>query len=276
VVGLPEEEAIAAPESTLTWPARARRLASLVGPASVGAVGVLFVVLVVLFAQSPASGGKGAVRPVAAAGPGSGELSPVEGEALEDMVAEMERRQPTFGVDRVPAAWLEGSYLAQASRFPEVPEYWQRYDAYVRQMQASEEEIFRASLAERLADRGLAGSQMAMQLAGALNGFHADEPRRAEAYDAMLELSDAATDLHELLIGHEDEITYAPAATELSRDPITHAVPTSRQLAAEMNRRLDRVFAALEVVQGSPLAPREELPLALRKALTSNARTPMR
>jgi hypothetical protein len=274
VVGLPDEPTQGA--GAVPWRDRARRLISQVGPASAGAVGVLFVVLILVFAQSPASGGKGAVRPVAAAGPGSESLSPVEGAALEDMVARMERRRPEFGIDQTPAAWLEGIYLAEASRFPDVLEYWKRYGEYVRAMQASEDQLFEASLTERLEEQGLSGSQMAMQLAGALNGFHADEPRRDEGYEAMLELCEAAKALHEFLVEHEDEISYQPASAGVSREPITEAVPATRQLATQMNRRLDRVFAALEVTQGSRVAPREELPIMLRRTLTSNARAPMR
>jgi hypothetical protein len=92
----------------------------------------------------------------------------------------------------------------------------------------------------------------------------------------LLELCEAAADLHEFLLEHQDEISYAPAERGLSREPILEAVPESRQLRSEMNRRLDRVFAALEVTQGSRIAPREELPLALRRSLASNARTRMR
>jgi hypothetical protein len=255
---------------------RARQIGGALGPAGASAIGIVFIALVVLFAQSSASGGKGAVRPVAAAGPASAELSQTEGDALDHMVGEMERLQAEQGIGQVPAAWLEGIYLAEASRFPDVREFWVKQRDFLREMQASEEQLFRESLTRRLAAKGLSDSQTAMQLAGALNDFRADQPRRAEVYRSMIELADAALDLHDLLVEHEDGISYEPAGPGLSREPITEAVPEDRRLAAEMNRRLDRLFDALETTQGSRIAPREELPGALRRGLTSNARASMR
>jgi hypothetical protein len=194
----------------------------------------------------------------------------LEDRAIEGMVQEMERQQVVHGVDKVPGSWLEGEYLAEAGRFPEVRSFWERYATYVHSMRASEAQIFRASVLNRLRAEGVSESQLSMRLARALRTFNADFPRREAVYGGMLELSAAAIELHDFLVENEDEISYEPANAGVSREPITEAVPESREVGERMNRSLDRLILALEATQGNRIAPRDELPQTLRRGLASN------
>ena len=206
---------------------------------------------------------------------GASELTLVEDRALEDMVAGMERQQGVYRVDRVPSLWLEGIYLAEASRFPEVRSFWERYATYVEAMRAAEGEMFRQHLVERLQRGGPSESQLSMRVARALRTFNADFGRREAVYNGMLELSAAALDLHEFLLDNERQISYAPATAGVSPEPVTEAVAETRELRQEMNRALDRVLVALEATQGNRIAPKDEIPEVLRRGLVSREGAPM-
>jgi hypothetical protein len=269
------------------WPGRGRGTVGMMGVVS-GALGGLAITVFVfsLLGDGAASGSSGApgqaVRDAAVAagfgGPartGASEVSLVERRAMEDMVAAMEQQQVVFQVDRVPSLWLEGIYLAEASRFPEVRSFWERYASYVEAMRAEEEQLFRQNLVARLRSEGVSEAQLSMRVARALRTFNADLVRREAVYDAMMELASAALDLHEFLADNENRISHAPASAGFSREPITEAIPDTRELGEEMDLALDRLFLALEATQGNRIAPRDEIPQALRRGLVSTGTAPM-
>jgi hypothetical protein len=114
-----------------------------------------------------------------------------------------------------------------------------------------------------------------MRVARALRTFNADFGRREAVYDAMLDLSEAALDLHDFLVDNERRISYAPAAVGVSREPITEAVAETRELTEEMNRALDRLLAALEATHGNRIAPRDELAQGMMRELVDDEVSPM-
>jgi hypothetical protein len=250
------------------------------------AVVLFLVVLLGEPAASPAGraplalGGGGAAsgppRVAGASGVVLSSVSAAETHALQDLITEMERLQVVHRVERVPSDWLEGLYLAEAGRYPEVPAYWQRYAAYVEEMRRSESQLFHHILLVRLQSHDLSQAQLSMQLSRGIRSFEGDRARRETVYASLAEVSRAALELHALLVAHEDDISYEPAAAGLSREPVTEAVPESAELREEMNRRLDEVFLAIERVYGSRVAPRAELPLALRRGILSGERADMR
>jgi hypothetical protein len=216
-------------------------------------------------------------RATSASGAGLGSaVSAAEASALQDLVTEMERLQVARGVDRVPSDWLEGLYLAEASRYPEVAAYWQHFAAYVEEMRAAESPLFHRVLLLRLQAHDLSEAQISMRLSRGIRSFEVDRPRREAVYASLTALSGAAQALHALLVSREDEISYEPAARGLSREPVTEAVPESAELRQELNRRLDDVLLAIEQLNGSRVAPRDELPLALRRGILAGAGTNMR
>jgi hypothetical protein len=195
-------------------------------------------------------------------------MSAIEGLAVQDMVGEMQRVQGVRKVDRVPEIWLEGVYLSGASGYPEVSAFWSAYQAYVREMRTLESELFRRNLVRRLGEEGLSETMISIQLARALRAFADDRPRREGAYASHIELASAPLALHDFLVKHENEISYAPARTGLSRDPVTEAVPETPEIREEMNRRLDRVLSAMERANGERVSAKDDLPFVLHRTLS--------
>ena len=202
----------------------------------------------------------------------SAQLTATESEALDDMVLGMDSLRVAFEVESVPAAWLEGSYLADAGAHPEVRYFWERYRTYVEQVRAQEAELFRRHFMVQLEREGVTGSMVSIRMARALRLFDAQRPRRETVYLSMLELADASLDFHDLLAEHEQQIAYEPVSAGFSREPVVEAVALSPELTAEMNVMLDRIFAAIEGVYGERIAPREELAGALARGLSAKGR----
>lgn len=194
-------------------------------------------------------------------------MSTAELQAFRDMTAEMERLRAQQHVTRVPPVWLEGLYLAGASRYPEVREYWQKYVGYVQEMQQKEADLYRRSFVRRLERQGVSTSAVSMLLARALRTFESDRERREAVYASMLQVGKTAVQLHDLLVAHEGDIVFAPASSGVSSDPVMEAVAQNRALEAQMNGLLDKMFAAIEQAEGDRVVPRTELPLLLEKSL---------
>jgi hypothetical protein len=76
-------------------------------------------------------------------------------------------------------------------------------------------------------------------------GFAAAAPARAQAFDQVDELVDAALALQAFLVANEDNIEYTPAAT-MTSDPVLEATPATPQLGDAMADRIGRVTNALD------------------------------
>jgi hypothetical protein len=196
-----------------------------------------------------------------------GDDTPSEQAAFNSMLEEMRALESRYGVDQVPAVWLEGRYLADANHYPEVVRYWLKYDDYVREMQAREGDLFHANLMRELEAEGLSGSVLSLRLASGTRSFQAGSPRRDSVYAAMLELSHASVALHTLLVEHASQISYEPSGTATSRNPVLEAVAETDELNREMQQSLSAVLSAMERAYGSRVGSKDELPLALRRGL---------
>jgi hypothetical protein len=76
-------------------------------------------------------------------------------------------------------------------------------------------------------------------------GLAAAAPARAQTFDQVDDLVDAALELHAFLVANEDDIEYTPAATVTS-DPVLEAKPATPQLGDAMADRIGRVTNALD------------------------------
>jgi hypothetical protein len=172
---------------------------------------------------------------------------PLADDALADWVVR-QRELPSVGglPDQPPPDWLAGIYLATASQYQSVADYWNGLNGWVESMREGEERLFSAAFEARMDSAGITGEERATLAARALAGFQSALPERDAAYDALAALSQAALDLHEFLLEREEEIEYTPAAGGLSRDPVLEAVPATAALGEEMWDRVDRITAALE------------------------------
>ncbi len=142
--------------------------------------------------------------------------------------------------------WLSGVYLANASDFSDIRDYWVGIESFVGRVADADTRIFHEEYEEALAGAGIAGDTAAILLERADSGFLATREARFEVYAQMDDLVRAALELHEFLLQNEAEIAYDPAAGGVSADPVLEAVPSSRALGNEMWDRVDAITAALD------------------------------
>ena len=225
-----------------------------------GLLGLLVVLATAVRSGDPAAS---AARPPAAlAGPDvSGlveRLALAEASGFRHMVAGMDSLRREYDVVEVPAAWLEGNYLADATRFPDVKDYWLRYQDFLDAMQVSDRALFRAGLVKELRSQGVDGTALSLRLSQSMREFEVTQPTRASMYLHMQELTAASLTLHDLLVEREPDISYEPAFNaRLSRDPVVEALPQDTLLRDRMWVLLERIFASLEYLGGDLGANRD-------------------
>lgn len=145
--------------------------------------------------------------------------------------------------------WLGGEYLARASAFPGIEDYWTSLGTYLGNVREREAEIFADAYAlelEQLPVPGPTSEERLVERAEA--SFQAARPERADAYDRLDTLIAASLDLHEFLRANEERIMYEPTAGGFSRDPVTEAIPATRELGDEMWNRVSRITAAMDAL----------------------------
>jgi hypothetical protein len=242
---------------------------------STGVVGLLLVLVTAVRGSGPAS-----VTAVAAglSGPEVRGLvtrfAAAEDSGFRHMVAGIDSLRRSYNVTVVPSAWLEGKYLANASQYPEVKDYWLRNRSFLQAVMASDTALFRVGFAARLRDEGVEGPVLSLRLSQAMAGFEQTQPIRSSMYLNMAELTAAALALHDLLVERESDITYEPALDRrLSRDPVIEALPLDTLLRDRMWVLLDRIFASLERLGGGDLgANRDNLTEALLEGVEASQR----
>jgi hypothetical protein len=150
--------------------------------------------------------------------------------------------------DKPNVDWLSGRYLAGASGFADVADYWAGLGALLAQMRSTEEGLFQGALRARMDSMSVPAEARAAIEERAVAGFRSALAHRDVAYDQLAEVVRAATGLHDFLLANEDKIDYEPAAAGISRDPVLEAVPLTKQLGDEMWGRVDSITAALEAM----------------------------
>ncbi len=166
--------------------------------------------------------------------------------ALAGTIDQFRTEEASFGIPSEPrSAWLGGAYLSNASKYPDIQRYWTLIDSFVDHVRATDTKVFHDQFAKRLDSAGIRGDTAQMLQARADSGFLATRRARFEAYDEMDDLTNAALDLHQFLLDHEADITYAPAAGGVSEDPVLEAVPNTKALGNRMWSMVDRITGAL-------------------------------
>jgi hypothetical protein len=168
--------------------------------------------------------------------------------AYADMLATMDSMGRARNLPERPGRdWLEGVYLAYASRFAAEGDYWAGLGALIRDLRLAEDSIFGVRIRTRVGGLRLSDAQEALLLAEALRRFEEGRPDRARVYAQAEGIAAAAAELHGLLVQHEEEILYEPfTVSGVSRDPVIEAVPTNRPLAETMWSLIDRVTRGLQ------------------------------
>jgi hypothetical protein len=179
-----------------------------------------------------------------------GALAVVSAAAMRDMGAALEDLRAEMGVNQPPSVWLSGAYLSDASVYPEVSVYWDRYGDLVSAMRDAEEDLFREGVTQRLEAEGQVGSALEIRVARALQDFRADRSRRAAEYDAMEALATAAVEMDAFLRRSARSIEYVPAEAGLALDPALEVSIRSEIVRRELAGRLDDLLDALDRVAG--------------------------
>jgi hypothetical protein len=166
--------------------------------------------------------------------------------ALSGMIQQFRADENASGIPAGPSsAWLGGAYLSNASRYPDIQRYWVLIDSFVDHLRTTDTKVFHDQYVKELDSAGIQGDTASMLLARADSGFLATRAARLEAYNQMDDLTNAALDLHQFLLRHEADITYAPAAGGVSQDPVLEAVPSTKALGTRMWGMVDRITGAL-------------------------------
>jgi hypothetical protein len=194
-----------------------------------------------------------------------------QGSAFQEMVLAMDSVRGAHDLMGGPEGWLDGHYLATASAYPHVANYWRRYRDYVSDLRAQDTALFRAGFIERMRQDGLEGPVVQMRLARALDEFRSSQPEREALYQGMDVLAQRALALHALLLERESDVEYDPVQPgSVSRDPVIEAFPRDAELRDQIWDLLDDIFEAMDVVQGGVPGTRDQLgDAALREILQS-------
>jgi len=147
-----------------------------------------------------------------------------------------------------PSEWLAGTYLANASQFPNVQAYWEGIGRFVGRLREVDTQLFHESFEAQIVAAAVPADTAAMLAERADSGFLATRAQRAAAYGLMDDLVAASLALHAFLLENESEITHEPAAGGVSRDPVLEAVPSSRELGNRMWDMVDRITGALDAL----------------------------
>lgn len=233
--------------------ARRRRRSAVVLTAGVATIGI-FAARSIFGGTNPDAASLAAVDtgPPPAANPVlEAQIRDAEGSAFQHMITSMDSLRSVYDVAGAPREWLTGHYLANATEYPDVEGWWDRYATYVSELRNRDEELFRRGFVERLERSGLEGAVLSMRLARATEEFRGTGAARDTVYSAMTEMASAALELHGLLVAREDDIIYTPVRPGVvTQDPVVEAVPTDDLLRREIWSTLDRLFAGMDVVLG--------------------------
>jgi len=148
-----------------------------------------------------------------------------------------------------PREWLGGAYLADATAFPQVRDFWEGYEEFLRQMQPLDRQIYLEGVETGLEGWGGGGDHPIMayfeERYSGLRSF------RMARYESLAAVTRAALNLHDVLARHRAQISFSPAVGRgVSADPILEAVIPEGPVRQEVEAALDQVFRALDRSRG--------------------------
>jgi hypothetical protein len=149
-----------------------------------------------------------------------------------------------------PREWLSGYYLARASEFEQVPEFWEAYRALATDLRERDRALFTEALdraLEEVDEEVLPADRRPGARRHLADRYPHVRETHEERYTQLAGAAEAAVALHRFLVEHQERIIYTPALGRgVSADPILEAVPATPEVRREMERHLDRVFEALD------------------------------
>ena len=180
--------------------------------------------------------------------------------ALAAMLDDLRGRSEDLDIPAAPRnEWLGGEYLANASRFEDIEQFWLGIERFVDEVRRTDTELFHDKYVVEVEATAIAADTAAMLIERADSGFVAARDGRFEAYNLMDDLLNAALDLHQFLLDNESEIAWEPAVAGVSRDPVLEAVPSSAALQDEMWALVGGITDALQDLGTLDRVTRERL-----------------
>lgn len=168
-----------------------------------------------------------------------GPIVSVAEDAMGDVAVWIRDLSRSHGVpERPPQEWLDGIYLANASRYPGVEEFFSSVSALLDDVRSGASTHFEEAYDEALAETDLTEDQKEQLRAWLEEDMTWSQARRDTVYDAMGEVVGAALDLHALLVEREDDIGYQ----------LMEAVPSDPSLQEAIDRHLDRITSSLDTL----------------------------
>jgi len=233
---------------------------------SVAAVGgyVAWPIVSARFSAPPDDSGPTVVLPALA-----NELMPGYREAAGTAFATVirdARARVGVGVARPPQDWLAGVYFANASQYPQVEAFWLGVQDELVAVLETDEDDFLAAFEAGLSSAGMGASEREAALARARVGYDVSARARAETFDAVELLVDAALGLHTFLLANEDDIQHTPAST-LTVDPVLEAQASSPAVGEGLRQRISEVTEALDGLDYLDLVTRDGLWAAVGRRL---------
>jgi hypothetical protein len=175
--------------------------------------------------------------------------------AFDGFVKSIDELRIGLGVGRVPTIWLQGKYLADASDYPQVKDYWERYLKFVESAHGSEVDLYRNAYLNAAARAGIGGPMRSLRTAGAASDFEADRADRDALYARVWKLAAASLSLHETLVSLEGRVSYEPLRGQrVSADPVIEAAGTDPEAQVQLEQALDRVLAAIAPLQNGEMS----------------------
>ncbi|HSH76568.1 MAG TPA: hypothetical protein VLA09_12840, partial [Longimicrobiales bacterium] len=187
--------------------------------------------------------------------------------AIADAIDEVDASAVPTGAPREPAAeWLAGVYLANASQFGSVEEFWSSIGSLAEDLRAADWSLYHEKMLDRVESEGLSQETAAIIVERADSGYAAAAGRRAQTYAALDRLVEAALDLHDFLVRSEASIEYRPASAS-TVDPVLEAVPSTPELGDRMWDMVDDITEALDALGSLDRVTRERLITAVKERL---------
>ena len=168
--------------------------------------------------------------------------------ALRGTFVEIDERSTPEAADPEPREeWLAGVYLANASRFEDVEQFWQGISQFATMLQQDEQSVFHDRYVAETVAAGVDAVVADQLIERADSGFVTTQTARFQAYGQLQDLATAALDLHAFLLTHEGDIAYTPA-TGFSRNPVEEVVPNTQALSDEMWDMVEDITNALDAL----------------------------
>lgn len=161
-----------------------------------------------------------------------------------------------------PEVWLSGTYLAGASGFPEVREFWNNYGVLLEELRSRDRFLYFSAVRD-----GVTSSppEVANQIEGYFRErYDALREGRHDRYRQLILAAARAVELHDFLDANGHGIRYTPALGEaLPTNPVLEAEVLDPEIRQALNLHLDRVLEALDRSTGPGAPPADGLTVDL-------------